>query len=65
MIVASTMVPVATFTRRLRDARDPLEQLPAEIVRLQQVAERHTVVSSGTGSRPRSMPTKRRIASEL
>ena len=26
--------------------------------------KRHTVVSSGTGSRPRSMPTKRRIASE-
>ena len=40
------------------------EQLLAQIVRFEQMTERHTVVSSGTGSRPTSMSTKRRIADE-
>ena len=41
-----------------------VEQLPAQIVGFQQMAEAAHLVSSGTGSRPRSMPTKSRIASE-
>src|SRR6202011_5680029 len=41
-----------------------VEQLLAQIVRFEQMTERHTVVSSGTGSRPTSMSTKRRIADE-
>ena len=41
-----------------------VEQLPAQIMFLEQWRKRHTVVSSGTGSRPRSMSTKRRIACE-
>jgi hypothetical protein len=40
-----------------------LKQRPAQIALLQQVTEATHVVSSGTGSRPTSMPTKRRIVS--
>src|SRR5215469_6521743 len=41
-----------------------VEQPPAQIVGFERWRKRQTVVSSGTGSRPRSMPTKRRIACE-
>ena len=59
MIVASTMVPLATFRSARREmAMDLLEQAVAQLVLFQQVAEAATVVSSGTGSRPKSMPTK-------
>jgi hypothetical protein len=41
-----------------------LEQPPTQIVLLKQVAEAAHRVSSDTGSRPRSIPTNRRISSE-
>ena len=41
-----------------------VEQLIAKIVFLHQVTELQMVVSSGTRSRPKSMPTKLRIARE-
>ena len=41
-----------------------VEQPPAQIVRSSRWRKRHTVVSSGTGSRPRSIATQRRIACE-
>jgi hypothetical protein len=41
-----------------------IEQQLAKVMALLQVAKLRIVVSSGTGSRPRSMPTNRRIDSE-
>jgi len=46
---------------RLKMPMHLLEQTAAEIIGLEQMPETAHVVSSGTGSRPRSMPTKLRI----
>src|SRR5713101_3322258 len=65
MIVASTMVPVLTvrpWARRWRPtASKSCWPSPCCSNRFRNL---HTVVSSGTGSRPRSMPTKARIVGE-
>src|SRR5436309_10828808 len=65
MIVASTIVPVATFSPFAARCRCTSSNScwPRSCVS-SRWRKRHTVVSSGTGSRPRSMSTKRRIASE-
>ena len=59
MIVASTIVPVATFSPfavrcRCTSSNSGRPRSCAS----SRWRTRHTVVSSGTGSRPRSMPTK-------
>src|SRR5436190_223967 len=65
MIVASTMVPPATF--RPREARCSFTRSNSGLPRSWRSSrwrKLRIVVSSGTGSRPRSMPTNRRIDSE-
>src|SRR5215510_14713796 len=65
MMVASTIVPVATFSPLAAKCRCTASnsRWPRSCAS-SRWRKRHTVVSSGTGSRPRSIPTKRRIASE-
>src|SRR6516164_9214475 len=65
MIVASTIVPVATFSPLAARCRwtSSNSRRPRSFAS-SRWRKRHTVVSSGTGSRPRSTPTKPRIARE-
>src|SRR5246500_5379993 len=65
MIVASTIVPVATFKPFAARCRwTSSNSCRPRSCASSRWRKRHTVVSSGTGSRPRSMLAKRRIASE-
>jgi hypothetical protein len=65
MIVASTIVAGGELQSLLRQLRLHLvEQPPAQIVRFEPMAEAAHRRLVGTGSRPRSMPTKPRIAAE-
>src|ERR1700730_3350116 len=65
MIVASTIVPVATFSPLASRCRcTSSNNCRPRSCCSSRWRKRHTVVSSGTGSRPRSMPTKSRIARE-
>ncbi len=65
MIVASTMVPVLTFTPRRRRCSATMWNTWTPIsCASRRCRNWHTVVSSGAGSRPRSIPTNPRIAGE-
>ena len=65
MMVASTIVPVATFIPLAAKCRcTSSNSCRPRSCASSRWRKRHTVVSSGTGSWPRSTPTKRRIAAE-
>src|SRR5215470_4120920 len=65
MMVASTIVPVATFRPFAARCRcTSSNNRRPRSCSSSRWRKRHTVVSSGTGSRPRSIPTKSRIARE-
>ena len=65
MMVASTIVPVVIRTPLLCKCKFTASSIcPPRRCSSSRWRNLHTVVSSGTGSRPRSMPTNCRITTE-